>query len=514
MAHGRPAERALAVLARLSQLPLDPVSALRARQLEGRALLYSGDLLGAYAKLTDAARIIEPINRELASVTLAEATFTCHAGGLVKLATETADAAYQLAHGSEAAMLVATVALAGTSYIAGEQSSALRLLDTVWPVLERSDPLGGAHLVQTPVLMMAYAERYGESRRLLAKVLDAARSQGAAQSLCLALVASAQLEFRAGNWPRAVAAASEAIRLSDETGQHPVLFYALCAAAQLDAVHGREHECHANVGRAFGMAQTFMGDGAYVVRGLPLALLLVPQGKHHAVIDALEPVHRDAEERGVKDTSIWPWHCDLFEAYLRTSRRDEAERLLAAYESYMRGSGIATQCALVERCHAMVCETARIDEAFNSALEWHRRGFSQFQEARTNLCYGERLSRAGRRVDARAPLRSALTVFERLGAPLWATRARNELHATGERHHRVRTLDTHERLSPRELEVALAVADGQTNRQVAVSLFLSLKTVEFHLRSIYRKLEIGSRTELARLVAEQDERFVRRSITG
>ena len=62
--------------------------------------------------------------------------------------------------------------------------------------------------------------------------------------------------------------------------------------------------------------------------------------------------------------------------------------------------------------------------------------------------------------------------------------------------------------------MALAVADGQTNRQVAVSLFLSLKTVEFHLRSIYRKLEIGSRTELARLVAEQDERFVRRSITG
>ena len=133
-------ERALAVLARLSQLPLDPVSALRARQLEGRALLYSGDLLGAYTKLTDAARIIEPINRELASVTLAEATFTCHAGGLVKLAAETADAAYQLAHGSEAAMLVATVALAGTSYIAGEQSSALRLLDTVWPASRTERP--------------------------------------------------------------------------------------------------------------------------------------------------------------------------------------------------------------------------------------------------------------------------------------------------------------------------------------------------------------------------------------
>jgi len=507
-------ERAEAVLERVSQLSLDPVSALGARQLEARALLYSGDLLGAHAKLTEAARDIEPVSSELASLTLSEATFAAHSGGLVRLATATAEAAYRLAPPSEAAMLGATVALAGTRYMAGEQRRALELLDTVWPALDRGDPLGSVHLVQAPVLILAYAERYEHARRLLARMLDAARSHGAAQPLCLALVASAQLEFRAGNWPRGSAAASEAVRLSEETGQHPVLFYALSAMAQFDAVHGRERECNANADRAFTMARAFMGDGAYVVKGCPLAMLLLPQAEHQAVIHLLEPAHRDAIDRGVRDTTIWPWHGDLFEAYVRTGRREDARQFLSAYEDHARRSGIATQCGVMDRCHALLCQNADLDDAFAHALAWHHRGFSRFQEARTNLCYGERLSRAGRRIDARAPLRSALAAFQQLGAPAWAAVATKELHATGERHHRTRMLESEGRLTPRELEVALAVADGQTNREVAASLFLSLKTVEFHLRSVYRKLDIRSRSELARLVGEQDERFVTRSITA
>jgi len=506
-------ERATAALGSASLLPLDPVSALEARRLEARALLYAGDLLGAHAKLTEAARAIEPVSSELASRTLSEATLACLSGGLVRLATDAGEAAYRLAPPSEAAMLVATVALAGTRYIAGEQRGALELLDGVWPALETADPLGSVHLVQTPVLMLAYAERFEQARGLLVKVLDAARSHGAAQPLCLALIASAALEFRAGNWPRGLAAASESARLSEETGQHPALFYALCAAARFDAVHGRERDCRARANRAFAMAQAYMGDAAYVIKGVPVAMLLLPQAKHDAVVDLLEPVHRDSVDRGVMDTTIWPWHGDLFEAYVRTGRPDDARRFLSVYESHARASGIATQCAIMDRCHALLCDTADLDEAFGRALACHRRGYSRFEEARTNLCYGQRLSRAGRRVDARTPLRSALSAFEQLGAPLWAAAATKELHATGERHHRTRMFDTEGRLTPRELEVALAVADGQTNQQVAMSLFLSLKTVEFHLRSIYRKLDIRSRSELARLVGEQDERFVTRSIT-
>jgi DNA-binding CsgD family transcriptional regulator len=170
----------------------------------------------------------------------------------------------------------------------------------------------------------------------------------------------------------------------------------------------------------------------------------------------------------------------------KKSAPDDARRFLAPYEDHARTSGIATQCAIMDRCHALLCENAELDDAFARALASHQRGFSRFEEPRTNLGYGERLSRAGRRVDARTPRRSALSAFEQLGAPLWAALATRELQATGERHHRTGVFDGKGRLTPRELEVALAVADGQTNQQVAVSPFLSLKTVEFHLRSIYR----------------------------
>jgi DNA-binding CsgD family transcriptional regulator len=492
------ADRASATLAVLAPASLDPVSELAVRQLEGRLLLYSGDVLGANARLVQAAREVEPVDGELASLTYAEAALTSLAAGLIKLAAESAEEARRLAGTSDRAMLVATIAMAGTRYIAGEQPAALRDLEGIWPVLEQADPLGAHHLVMSPILTMVYAERFASAGKLLAMVIDAARSQSAVQPLCLAMVAASQLELRTGNWARARAAASEAVRLSEETGQYTVLFYALCAAAQLDALLGLEAGCREGAERAYAMARAFMGDGAHAIRGLPLAMLLLPQGHHEAVIEVLEPAERDADERGVKDTTIWPWHGDLFEAYVRSGRRGDAERFLANYEVQARGSEVPTQIAIVERCHLLLCADADIDEGFSAASDNHRQGAWILQEARTQLCYGERLNRCGRRVDARAPLRASLATFDQLGAVAWSQRASNELRASGETHYNRSTRGQQERLTARELEVALAVADGRTNREVATGLFLSLKTVEFHLRSIYRKLGIRSRTELVR----------------
>jgi DNA-binding CsgD family transcriptional regulator len=496
--------RAAVALAELAELPLDPRSALLAGQLEGRIMLYSGDVLSAHARLVEAAREAEPFDRELASLTYSEAALSCHAAGLVRIAADAADAAYRLAGGSGQAMLVATIAVAGTSYIAGDHTTSLRLLEAVWPALEQADPLGAHHLVQTPILNMVFAERLEPAGRLLARVVDAARAQSAAQPLCVALLAVNQLELRTGNWPRGAAAASEAIRLGEETGQHPALFYALCGGAQIDALVGDEAACRERAERAYALARGFMGEGAHVVRATPLAWLLLPQGRHEEVIDMLEPVWRDARERGVGDTTIWPWHADLFEAYLRSDRRGEAERFLADYEADVRRGCSATQHAIVERCHLLLGVDHQLDERFTAAMELHRNGAWRLQEARTQLCYGERLNRAGRRVDARGPLRSAITTFDRLGAVTWLQRASNELRASGEIHHNRRSAGGPERLTARELEVALAVADSRTNREVATALFLSLKTVEFHLRSVYRKLGIRSRTELVRALEVRD----------
>ena len=122
-----------------------------------------------------------------------------------------------------------------------------------------------------------------------------------------------------------------------------------------------------------------------------------------------------------------------------------------------------------------------------------------FERARTELAWGERLRRSGRRTEARERLNRALRIFDRLGAAPWAERARGELRASGQS---VLTPEqrAEDALTPQELQVAAIVAGGATNREAAAALFLSVKTIEFHLRHVYRKLGIRSRTELARVV--------------
>ena len=123
-----------------------------------------------------------------------------------------------------------------------------------------------------------------------------------------------------------------------------------------------------------------------------------------------------------------------------------------------------------------------------------------FETARTRLSYGMRLRRAGRRVDARPVLREALTTFEDLGARLWADNTRTELEATGERVP-PREPTGPGSLTPQELQVCLLLAEGRTTREAAAALFLSPKTIEYHLRKAYTKLGIHSREELAATLA-------------
>ena len=127
-----------------------------------------------------------------------------------------------------------------------------------------------------------------------------------------------------------------------------------------------------------------------------------------------------------------------------------------------------------------------------------------FERARTLLVMGERRRRAGRRVDAREPLREAVETFAHLGAQPWAERARQELRAAGGANgaepEAGRLAD---QLTEHELRVAVAVAQGATNREVAANLFVSPKTVDYHLRQIYRKLGINSRTKLVAVITAE-----------
>ena len=147
--------------------------------------------------------------------------------------------------------------------------------------------------------------------------------------------------------------------------------------------------------------------------------------------------------------------------------------------------------AVVERLRGLMASDDQVDAHFARALELHAQTRQPFETARTQLLHGERLRRAKRRADARAPLSAALAVFERLGAEPWTERTRGELRATGGP-----TGSAAPAIATDEL-----TAQGRTNREVAAALFLSAKTIEYHLGSIYRKLRIRRRGELAAVLA-------------
>ena len=152
--------------------------------------------------------------------------------------------------------------------------------------------------------------------------------------------------------------------------------------------------------------------------------------------------------------------------------------------------------ALVERCRGLIATDDDFDRPFAAALRAYDESGMPFARARTALCFGERLRRVGRRVECRRHLRAALDGFTTLGAAPWATRAEQELRATGETVQSRESYDW-EQLTPQELQVSLLVAQGATNREAGATLFLSPKTVEYHLGHVYRKLSVRSRTELA-----------------
>jgi DNA-binding CsgD family transcriptional regulator len=152
----------------------------------------------------------------------------------------------------------------------------------------------------------------------------------------------------------------------------------------------------------------------------------------------------------------------------------------------------------VERCRAQLATHADAERHFNQALLLHEASGAAFDRARTQLLFGEFLRRARRRAEARTHLRGALETFAGVRAALWEERARNELRATGEVVRR-RDPEAIWQLTPQELQIARLVAKGASNRDAAAELFLSPRTVEYHLRKVFTKLGISSRSELARM---------------
>lgn len=187
----------------------------------------------------------------------------------------------------------------------------------------------------------------------------------------------------------------------------------------------------------------------------------------------------------------------LVEAYVALGRLDDAVALTARYAEVVPPAGPPLSVALLQRCHVLAAATeSDAAIAFDAALQAHQPADDPFESARTQLLSGSRLRRAGQRVSARTHLEAARAAFEAMDLTHWSRVASAELAATGATARR--NAGTAARpLTAQETRVALLAAQGLSNREIGASLFLSPKTIERHLSSVFRKRGFRSRTELA-----------------
>lgn len=272
------------------------------------------------------------------------------------------------------------------------------------------------------------------------------------------------------------------------------------AAAKLRAAMALANEADTGAAASFpgllllaGAAGLFLGDerSAHTFHRRALA-----RARHDG---ALALIAQTAPRLALSD--IWAGRWAAAAAGLREGL-DTARAWLTAFEPWADSCGVDWARAVRLHCRALLAtDESEADRLFLTALDAHTRAARPFERARTELAYGEFLRRARRRIDAREHLRTALDGFETLEAAPWAERARVELRASGQSARR-RNPNTLDQLTAQEVQIAGFVAEGLTNREIAAQLFLSPRTIDFHLRNIFRKLGIASRIELARLDLE------------
>jgi DNA-binding CsgD family transcriptional regulator len=194
-------------------------------------------------------------------------------------------------------------------------------------------------------------------------------------------------------------------------------------------------------------------------------------------------------------TSNWAI-AELIEAAVRAGTPELAAAACSRLAEMARASGTDWALGLAARSEALLADDQRAEGLYVEAVDRLGRTLMAVDLARAHLLYGEWLRRQRRRVDARSQLRTAHELFIDFGMEAFAERARIELEATGE-HARRRTVDSLGQLTPQEAQISRLVAQGDTNREIAAQLFISPSTVEYHLRKVFRKLNVKSRTQLA-----------------
>ena len=328
---------------------------------------------------------------------------------------------------------------------------------------------------------------------LATRAAQLARDTGALALLPVALVYRSGMHLFAGEFAEASALVQEADAIAVATGNAALMYSRLLLGAW------RGHEAAAMEQINAGLDAR--GEGRVVaMAGYAIAVLNNGLGRYEAAIDGAKRGSDDGDW-GYAGASL----PELVEAAARSGKPEIAAAALSRLEARTRAAGTDWALGVLARSQALMSEGDRADALYREAIERLERTRIRIELARGQLLYGEWLRRESRRVDAREQLRAAHDTFSRSGAEAFAERARRELLATGETVRRL-TNETRDALTHQEAQIARLAAGGNTNSEIGAQLFISPRTVEYHLHKVFTKLGVSSRRDLSGALASSAPR--------
>lgn len=471
----------------------DPGTRADMVRLRARIEWNTGSLPLAHRMIMEAAAQVAPHDvdraREMAMFGAAVASF----GGDSGVGIDPASLAFTESATTTRTRAFADLLLGLTHVNAGDWPSATPLLRAAFAMTEELDDENQDLLPNLGIAAVHLGDDAGV-RRHHELLLARARSTGALLMVLYSLTRRTSADVTTGRWREAEAGAAEAVQLADTLGQPglaamPLAWLALLAALRRDEDFAdrlaRAEETAAS--HPTGITASTVADVLRWSRGVDAA------GRPDVALHHLEQL-----ELGVLRRTAG---LDRIETSVRAGRPELAVAWVRELEEFAAATAQAWPAATAAHGRALLADGADAERHFETALAHHAESPRIVDRARTELAYGEFLRRARRRIDARRHLRAAVEIFEGLGARPWLERAAVELRASGETARRRSVDASAPALTQQERQVARLVAEGMSNRDVAAQLFLSPRTIDFHLRNVFTKLGVTSRTEVARALA-------------
>lgn len=351
-------------------------------------------------------------------------------------------------------------------------------------------------------ILRLYADDLGPARTEFQRDRRFSIENGDEAQLARALGRLMTLELRVGDWDASERYLHEMVNVVQRTGQDVATQWSLLLRAQLDARRGRLDTARAAADEAFAMAAAAGWRWQTVESSAVLGFVELTSGNLAAAREHLDRADAGYRQMGLKDPGFIRYQADHVESLIGVGELASATAALERFEAQARPLGRPLALATAARCRGLL-QAARGDlEGASATLETacneHSRVTSPFELARTLLVKGQVHRRRKEKLLARDTLTRALEIFEKLGSPIWADRARAELRRIGLARSRA------DQLTSTEQQVATLAASGLTNRAVAERAFISPKTVETNLARVYQKLGIHSRAELGRAMAQRE----------